>query len=153
MDFLGCEFLQQADVQTETFLTTAQRFFAQRTGRDPEANASYEMALISEMQSAAKTVEPERFASEHIREDDQDLFLQRIREAGLPTKSFRKDVSLVASKIRRMRIQTARGADVYAPPEMFNDGSVVIESAEEGDALITVRDAVSKVTGASGKRK
>lgn len=153
VDFLGCRFVQQADVQTETFLNVAQKFFAQRTRNDPESNANYEIALLAEMQSGASVIQPEKFALEHVREEDQDLFLQRLRDSGLSTKPFRKDISLVAPRIRRMRIQTARGADVFAPPDMFDDGSVTIHNTDgNGHATITVRDTVAKVTGASGKR-
>jgi ribosomal protein L14E/L6E/L27E len=149
--FLGCQFRQQADVQTETFLTTAQKFIAQRTADDPETNAAYEMALLSEMRSSSAMIQPEKFAAEHLHEDDQDLFVRRVRESGLPTKSFRKDVALVANKIRRMRIQTGRGADVFAPPDMFADGSVTVEKDADSGSLITVRDSVKKMTGAGGK--
>lgn len=151
--FLGCQFRQQADVQTEAFLNLAQKFFAQRTKNDPEANAAYEIALLAELQSGSDKIQPEQFATDHLRDEDQDLFLQRVRDAGLPTKSFRKDVTLVKSRIRRMRIQTERGADVFAPPDMFDDGSVTVEQGDEGaTSMITVRDAVTKMTGASGKR-
>jgi hypothetical protein len=150
--FLGCQFRQQADVQTEVFLNLAQKFFAQRTKDDPEANASYEIALLAELQSGSHKVQPEKFAVDHLRDEDQDLFLQRVRDAGLPTKSFQKDVALVKGRIRRMRIQTERGADVFAPPEMFDDGSVTVEKSNGAGSLITVRDQVQKMSGASGKR-
>jgi hypothetical protein len=150
--FLGCQFRQQADVQTETFLNLAQKFFAQRTKDKPETNASYEIALLAELQSGADKIRPEKFAADHLDDDDQDLFLQRVRDAGLPTKSFRKDVTLVKSRIRRMRIQTERGADVFAPPGMFDDGSVSVEKSDGQDSVITVRDTVTKMSGASGKR-
>jgi 37-kD nucleoid-associated bacterial protein len=150
--FLGCQFRQQADVQTEAFLDLAQKFFIQRTKDDPEANAAYEIALLAEMQSGSARIQPEKFAADHLRDDDQDLFLQRVRDAGLPTKSFRKDVTLIKSRIRRMRIQTERGADVLAPPDMFDDGSVTVVSSDGSDSVITVRDIVKKMSGASGKR-
>jgi len=150
--YLGCQFRQQADVQTETFLALAEKFIAQRTKDDPEANATYEIALLAELQSGNTKIRPESFAAQHLSVDDQDLFLQRVRDAGLPTKSFRKDVSLIKSKIRRLRVQTARGADVYAPPDMYEDGSLTVENDEESGSIIVVRDEVTRMLGASGKR-
>lgn len=151
--FLGCIFQQQADVQTETFLNAAQKFFTQRTEEDPEKNATYEIALLAEMQSSSGTINPENFALNHLDEDDQDLFLQRLRDNGIPTKSFSKDTALVKSKIRRMRISTNRGADIYAPPSMYEDGSVSVSNADNEESVITVRDKVGKISGASGKRE
>ncbi|HJT92880.1 MAG TPA: hypothetical protein VJ777_13180, partial [Mycobacterium sp.] len=58
----------------------------------------------------------------------------------------------VKNKIRRMRISTDRGADVYAPPDMHADGSVAIENTDDGPSIITVRDNVKRISGASGKR-
>jgi hypothetical protein len=150
--FLGCQFRQQADVQTEAFFDLAQKFFAQRTKDDPETNATYEIALLAELQSGADKIQPEKFAADHLRDEDQDLFLQRVRDAALPTKSFRKDVTLIKGRIRRMRIQTERGADVFAPPDMFEDGSLTVEKGDGEESLITVRDLVKRMYGASGKR-
>jgi hypothetical protein len=152
IEFLGCQFRQKPDVVTERFFKTAQTFIANRSQDDPEKNATYEIALLSEMQSSATTIQPEQFAIDHLEEDDQDLFLQNLRDAGVPTNSVRKDTALVKSKIRRMRISTDRGADVYAPPDMHADGSVAIENTEDGPSIITVRDNVKRISGASGKR-
>lgn len=152
IEFLGCRFRQKPDVVTERFFKTAQKFISNRSQGDPEKNATYEIALLAEMQSSSTAIQPEQFAADHLEEDDQDLFLQNLHDAGVPTNSFRKDNTLVKSKIRRMRITTDRGADVYAPPEMHADGSVAIESSNDGPSIITVRDNVKRISGASGKR-
>ncbi|MBV5244374.1 nucleoid-associated protein [Mycolicibacterium sp. PAM1] len=152
IEFLGCQFRQKPDVVTEKFFKTAQTFITNRSQNDPEKNATYEIALLSEMQSSSTAIQPEQFAANHLEEDDQDLFLQNLRDAGVPTNTFPKDTTLVKSKIRRMRISTERGADVFAPPEMHADGSVAIENSADGGSLITVRDNVKRISGASGKR-
>ncbi|WP_328859298.1 nucleoid-associated protein [Williamsia herbipolensis] len=153
VSFLGCQFREQADVQTETFLTAAQKFITQRTRNDPEANAQYEIALLAEMQSGSKMIRSEDFAAAHLRAEDQDLFLGVLRDEGLPTKSFSKDTALIKAKIRRLRITTERGADVYAPPEMFQDGSLSVERQDGDTSLIQLRDTVKQMGGASGKRQ
>ncbi|WP_165839771.1 nucleoid-associated protein [Mycobacterium montefiorense] len=150
--FLGCRFRQQADVQTETFLKLAQQFIAERSRDDPEKNAVYEIALLADLQSSSDTIQPEKFAADHLREDDQDLFLERIQDEGLPIKSFVKDTTLIKNNIRRMRIRTERGADVFAPPDMFSDGSLTVQNGDGVDSVITLRDKVKQMGGASGKR-
>lgn len=152
IEFLGCQFRQKPDVVTEKFFKTAQTFISNRSQDDPEKNATYEIALLAEMQSSSNAIQPEQFAVDHLEENDQELFLQSLRDAGVPTNSFRKDTSLVKGKIRRMRISTDRGADVYVPPDMHADGSVAIKETDEGHSIITVRDNVKRISGANGKR-
>ncbi|AWG64741.1 hypothetical protein DDT46_13675 [Mycobacteroides abscessus] len=152
IEFLGCKFRQKADVVTEMFFNSAQTFIANRSQDDPEKNATYEIALLSVMQSSSKVIEPQEFAADHLEEDDQDLFLQTLLDAGVPTSSFPKDTTLVKSKIRRMRISTERGADVYAPPDMHQDGSVAIETDDAGESTIRVRDNIKKISGGNGKQ-
>jgi hypothetical protein len=152
IEFLGCEFRQKPDVVTEKFFKTTQTFISNRSQGDPEKNATYEIALLAEMQSSSTAIKPEQFALDHLEQDDQELFLQNLRDSGVPTNSFAKDTTLVKSKIRRMRISTDRGADVYAPPDMHTDGSVAIEKTDGGPSIITVRDNVKRISGASGKR-
>lgn len=152
IEFLGCQFRQQADVQTEIYLKMAQRFIAERSRDDPEKYAAYEIALLADLQSSSQTIQPEKFAADHLRGDDQDLFIERIQGEGLPGKSFPKDTTLIKNNIRRMRIRTERGADVFAPPDMFNDGSLTVQSSDGNDSVITLRDKVKQMGGASGKR-
>jgi len=79
------------------------------------------------------------------------LFLERVQEEGLPAKSFAKDTTLIKNNIRRMRIRTERGADVFAPPDMFNDGTLTVQNGDGSASVITLRDKVKQIGGASGK--
>lgn len=152
VQYLGCQFVQRPDVLTENFMKSTQKFIAAATKGNPEMNAVYEIALLSEMQSNSGRVDPQAFARDHLGVDDRDEYLNQLRVHGVPTNSFPKDVSLVKSSIRRMRIHTERGADVLAPPEMFDDGSVTIEKSKSGSSTITVQDTVAKISGASGQK-
>jgi hypothetical protein len=153
VDFLGCQFVQRPDYLTESFMKTAQGFILKATKHDPEATAEYEIALLSEMQSRGNRILPEVFARDHLRAEHQDEFIARIEEVGLPRKGFTKDVSLVRGSIRRMKVQTLRGATVLVPPEMYEDGSLTVTDLADNDASrITVTDRITGISGASGPK-
>lgn len=152
IEFLGCQFVRRSDVLTETFFKEGQRFIARTAKDDPERHADYQIALLSEMQSSSKSLSAETFAQLHLRQEDQDAFVAHLSDCGLPVKSFRKDVTLVASSIRRFKLQTERGATVLAPPEMYSDGSLTVESSDEQLSTLTITDHITHMSGASGPK-
>ncbi|WP_231988514.1 nucleoid-associated protein [Nakamurella panacisegetis] len=154
IEFLGCKFVQRADVLTETFLKATQKFIRVVTKDDPEANAEYEIAVIAELQGNSDRVMPTSFAANHLRPEHQDEYMAAIEAAGLPAQSFEKDTTLISSQIRRIRISTARGADALVPPDMYQDGSVQVSETETGgQSTITITDRITKMSGAGGKVK
>jgi hypothetical protein len=152
VEFLGCAFTQRADVLTEKFFKETQRFIATAAKNDPERTAEYEIALLSEMQGGGRRITPETFAQLHLRSDDQDAYLARISAAGLPVKGFQKNVELVRSTIRRMKVQTARGATVLVPPDMYTDGALTVDELGDGMSAVTVTDHITGITGAGGPK-
>ena len=153
VDFLGCMFVQRPDVLTETFFKETQRFI-HRAGRgDPEKTAEYEIALLSEMQSGARRLIPETFAQLHLRKEDRDDYLGSMSSAGLPVKGFPKANDLVQATIRRLKVQTARGATVFVPPDMYEDGSLTVEEIDEELSAVTITDRITGMTGAGGPKR
>lgn len=152
VEFLGCTFTQRADVLTEKFFKETQRFIAQAGKNDPEKTAEYEIALLSEMQGAARRLVPETFAQLHLRQEDRQTYLARIAAAGLPVKGFQKDNDLVQSSIRRMKVQTFRGATVLVPPDMYDDGALTVEELDDGMSAVTVTDRITGISGAGGPK-
>jgi hypothetical protein len=152
VEFLGCKFVQRPDVLTERFLSTSQKYITRVTKDDSEANARYEVALLAELQSNSGRISPDTFASTHLDKQHRDGFINALVEAGVPTKGFKKDVGLVSSRIRRMRIVTARGADVLVPPGMLEDGSVTVVPTDGKSSVVTVNDEVVRMTGAGGRQ-
>jgi hypothetical protein len=108
--------------------------------------------LLSEMQGGGRRITPETFAQLHLRSDDQDAYLARISAAGLPVKGFQKNVELVRSTIRRMKVQTARGATVLVPPDMYTDGALTVDELGDGMSAVTVTDHITGITGAGGPK-
>jgi hypothetical protein len=152
VEFLGCAFTQRADVLTETFFKETQRFIARAAKDDPEKTAEYEIALLSEMQSGGRRIIPETFAQLHLRQEDKDAFLGLIASRGLPGKGFQKNVELVASTIRRLKVQTERGATVLVPPAMYEDGSMTVIQSDNDQSTVTLTDRITGMSGASGPK-
>ena len=152
VEFLGCAFTRRSDVMTEDFFKATHRFMSRAAKGDPEKTASYEIALLSEMQSGARQVVPSTFAQNHLAPDDRDAYLAHITSLGLPLRGFRKDTSLIATKIRRLKVQTQRGATVFVPPDMYSDGSLTVEDSGEGQSTVTLTDRITGMTGASGPK-
>lgn len=154
VEFLGCQFTQRSDVQTEQFFKTTQSFIARSTRGEPETTAEYEIALLSEMQNQARRISPEHFAQRHIKAEHRDEYLSKIQAAGLPVRGFTKDTGLVSSSIRRVKIQTGRGATVLVPPPMYEDGSVTVQATDEPESSqIIITDKISSISGASGPKR
>lgn len=153
MEFLGCDFVQRADVQTQTFFKATQSFINRATKDNPETTAAYEIALLSELQGRTATVNAEQFARQHLHDDHQDEYIGYLTSAGVAVRGFNKDTSLIDSHIRRVKIQTERGATVLVPPTMYDDGAVSVTNVEGSDEqAITVRDAITGIAGASGPK-
>lgn len=152
VEFLGCMFTRRPDVMTEDFFKQTQRFIGRAAKGDPEKTAEYEIALLSEMQSGAKRLVPETFAQLHLRTEDRDPYLSQMTAIGLPTKGFQKDVQLVKSSIRRLKVQTSRGATVLVPPAMYEDGVFKVEKLDDNLSTVSITDRITGMSGASGPK-
>lgn len=154
VEFLGCQFVQRPEVLTENFFNASQSFINRTAKGDPEAGAAYEIALLSEMQAATATINAEQFAHHHLREEHRDDFMAHLTKEGVVLRGFNKDVSLVTGQIKRVKIQTERGATVLVPPAMYEDGAVSVSNADdETEKVIVVRDAITSIGGAGGGPK
>jgi hypothetical protein len=147
---LGCDFTERDDVLTQRFFETAQRWIARQ--KDPEVKARYEMALLSEMQSSKRRLSAAQFAQDHIDENEADGFVADLISAGVPQRDFGKDVQHIRGSIRRVKVQTRRGASLYVPPDMYEDGSFQVTKGDEGQSTLSLHDEVTRMTGASGPK-
>lgn len=151
-DVLGCQFLERPDVNTQTFFKTAEKWIASLN--DPEKSARYEVALIAELQSTKVNLNVGSFARNHLDPEDRDSFIVEAAKAGVSASPIYKDVTLVLSQIKRVKVQTLRNASVFAPPEMLDDGSFSIVTNELTKiSEIVIRDEVKSISGASGTPK
>lgn len=149
-NYLGCTWKEQPELVTERFLHVVQKWI--NSVNDPEKRARYTVALIAELQGAGDSLSIDRFAAIHLDVGDQDPF-RRVASETLPSTEFSKDNKLVQSRISNVRLDTARGVMIVAPPDLLQDGTVTVED-ETGhgaaDSRIVIHDRVEKTAG-SGK--
>lgn len=152
VNYLGCVFVRRADVLTKLYFDEAQKIIARECKDDPSQRADCEMALLVDMQGATKRIVPSAFAATHLPEHVQDLFLNKMRDLGFPSGGFPKDVALIETGIKRMRMQTLRGATVIVPPSMHRDGSLKVGPAKGGASRITIVDKILDMRGGGGPK-
>lgn len=152
VEFLGCKFVHRPDWQTQQFFKAAQKVISEVAKDDPDTAADYQMAVLSEMRSQARQISPEDFAAHHIKAEHRDDFMARVVSAGVPRRAFTKDVSLIKNRVRRIQINTANGATILAPPAMWDEGLVSIETSDDGTSQIVVKDKVTRVLGGNGTK-
>jgi hypothetical protein len=143
--FLGCVLAERSDVLTEKFQNATELWINQVP--DPSLRARYEIALISELQSNASTLSATGFASRHLDLVDRDDYEAFMGSQGVPQRSFDKDTTLVANRLNRIRLDTESGVTVIGAPNSYEDGTISLNSGEDGDAVITVRDRLQLVSG------
>jgi hypothetical protein len=145
-EFLACEYREAPEIMTQSFHAVAERF--NNTIDDPEKRVRYGNALLAEMVSNSNMVVPRTFAEQHLEAEDRQPFLDALRQGGVGTARFRKDVSRIRTRLRRTSIRTEHGAEVVADPVMFEEGQVIIvpATADESDR-IEIRDKIRSVNG------
>ena len=149
--FLGCGYVEEPRVLTQRLLKASQKWIAATCREDPELHARYEIALLSEMQSNGHRISAEGFAATNLEPEHQDQYVSAVMSAGVPRGQFSKDTSLVATEIRRVKVNTERDATIIVPPAMYEDGSLKIENTVGSKTRITIEDDIRSMSGASGK--
>lgn len=152
LQFLGFHYVEQPTVLTQRLFNASQKWIRQTLKDDPELSAEYEIALLAQMQSRSTRLSPRRFATESLNLEHRDPYLAALSAAGVPPREFLKDTQLIANEIRRVKVHTARDATIYAPPSMYEDGSLKIEQVDGRRTKITLEDEVRSISGASGPK-
>jgi hypothetical protein len=117
-EFLGCQLKENPAERTLAFAQAADRFFAERVA-DPHTQGSYQLAMLTELQSNALDLRPQSFARDHLKQPDRAPFMDAMRGARIdPTVAFAKDVELV--RIDKLRIDFERH---HARRLSWRDGS------------------------------
>ncbi|WP_224278495.1 nucleoid-associated protein [Nocardioides lacusdianchii] len=148
--YLGCAWKERPELVTERFMDTVQKWI--NSLEEPEKRARYTVDLISELQSPDTGLSISSFASAHLDVADRDPFERAAREV-LPSAEIPKDLTLVQSRINNVRMDTASGIVVIAPPEPMRDGTLTVESDQGGKSVITIHDQISGTGGSGPMRK
>lgn len=141
--FLGCKLREAPEERTRRFFEAAQEFINTEV-RSPDTKATYEVALLAEMQAQVPQLDPRSFASRHFARADAQRFVQYLETEGIAPQVFDKDTSRVATRIAQMALETTEGIRVSGPRTAWQK-SVAVEEHTEGRARITVDGAIKHV--------
>jgi 37-kD nucleoid-associated bacterial protein len=143
--FLGCMLKTAADVATERFFTATQAWI--NSLEDPEAKARYEIALLAQMNSEAKTITPTQFAEQNLAPQHRDAFRNALTAAAAPSTRFTKDLRLVEPRIRRVAATFEEfDGRLLATPEGFKRFVRVPEGQARGP--VEIHDRLKGMHGA-----
>jgi hypothetical protein len=143
-DFLGFRMHETAAVLTERFLDVSESWIAGIP--DPEKQARYEVAVLAQLQSAARSINVPQFADMNIDEDDHQSFRQAVRSGGLRWSTVAKDTAAIGGRIKRVAYNFASGIKIVGRPDAVN-AHVQVENLEDRRARVTVEDELKQIRG------
>lgn len=149
LQLLGCSLTQRAQELTEQFFDATQDWLNGSSVTDPEVRAKVEIALIAEMGSEARQLNPLLFAAAHVPVAHRDSFMGSLTARGVSATSFKKDIDLVESRLKRVQIETTTGVLILAPPDKLSDGTVAVSN--EGSGSVKIHDGIKRVSGRGGR--
>ena len=139
--FLGCQLRVSPKAATKAFFVGAVDWVNTYV-HDPDAKARYMFAVLAELNSQERDIDPTEFARRTIDVDRRDSFLRHIAANDVPPTLFEKDVALIKSQLKGMRIDIENGIFVFVPPGQ-ND-KVTFEGATVNDAPKTIIEGALK---------
>ena len=140
--FLGCRLREAPEVTTKKFFVAAQEF-VNKDVADPVAKAEYMMALHAEVSSNRSTIQPRRFAEEHLKGRDRKAFVRHLEESQVPTTQIEKNTELIKSQLARTRWDFESGLALLGSPSSFEE-HVTIERLQTGETLTQITDRLTR---------
>lgn len=143
-DFLGCRLRESSDVMTKEFFESTEDFINERVS-DPVNRASYQSALIAEMNSNRTQIRPHSFAQSYFKDADRAKYVSYLRDNGV-RGTVVKDTTLVRSQISRIQVDLESGISVIASSEAF-DSHIEMESLDDDQMRMKIEDKLKRVKG------
>ena len=143
--FLGCELREDPAVSTQNFLAEAEYWFNTAIF-DPVKQASYTVALLTEVRRNLDTINPGAFAREYLALEDRQAFIEHLDASGVPTIAFPKDTNLVESRLKNVSMKMESGLMILGSVEAF-DSKVNVRNTDNGQAEVTIIDRVQNMRG------
>lgn len=149
--FLGMKYREEPSVLTEQFMDRFTNAI-NASSLPSERRLDIQSALISEMTSNKRNLDPNEFIRDHV----PSAFATEIRslasEKGAPMIVFSKDISRIDSKLNRVRVNLSNDVHVVAPPDLIGpNGDVTVETSVDGQDVIRIKGRIESIRN-SGSR-
>lgn len=139
--FLGCKLAERPEVTTKAFFATAARILGEI--EDPEERANGLMALRTTLLSQEDTLNTEKFARAHLPKERRKEFMAALEEAGLPAGEHVKNISLLTSDLKHLRVSLESGIHITVPPGA--EERMSIEEQESGESELKIVDTIKTI--------
>ncbi len=145
--FLGFVLREAPQVTTGKFYDATQVFINNAVS-DASTKARYQIALLAEASADTATLDPWSFANRGLERQDRQRYIEHLQEAGVPTQSFQKDITLIAPRLKRMQLSFDSGVVVLSPPGAY-DAELRVVRLDDGRVRATIEDGLTNVRGRS----
>jgi len=143
-EFLGCKLVDDPPEATRKYFDTAEGYINTRVA-DPEKQARYEGALLAQMNSASLSIDPDRFARDHLDTDEHQPFLDHLKARAAQTTTFPKDTGRIKARIKRVAYRFDSGIKLTGTPTAMAE-HVKIVTSDDG-TRVTVTDEIAQMSG------
>ena len=109
---------------------------------DEDDKLEYFTALYAELRSNKKKIEPVQFIQDHIGDDHKGPLLQALKDRGVPSAAFVKDVTDLPRQGRAPKLKTVGGLTISGEPEAME---AVGTGDVDGEHVIVIRDSLRAV--------
>lgn len=148
--FLGCRLRDDPAQVTSRFYVAAERFINDMVS-DPEKRARYHRALLTDLTSQADTINPKKFAEQHLDQADRKSFIAHVRSGGVMAPHFPRDTALIESRLKEEEYVLGSGIRVRGRPAAFDEHADI---SQDGVMLeMVIRDRLKSVKGAAARRR
>jgi hypothetical protein len=149
--FLGCRQKQDPQLLTQGFHDAAIDWVDNHVS-DSERSVRYLMALMVELRSNGRTLDPTAFAAHHLDLHDQDGFLEYLGSHSVPTTVFDKDVTRIATRLSELRLGFENGIFIVAPVKAVREAVDVVDHPD-GTSTVTVQGKINSTRSHASRRK
>lgn len=134
-DFMGLTVSANDKVLTKMFFAKMTDAIKDKYKNDYLRKNDADEVLNAEMHNQNTTLNPRDVIDRAICLDDRDYFYRRVLSEEMPP-SFRKNISLIDSRMINRSMSISDDIKIFAPQGMFQDDSFVIDRETDNDYVI-----------------
>lgn len=145
--FLGCQQKNEPREVTRRFHDVTIDWINSHVA-DPDIRINYVIAVLAELQSPTRFLNPVAFAQQHLDIVHRDAFIEHLQAADVPCQTFDKDTEHLENRLKNMRVGFANGAFIVAPvgEDSTDSGEIVLEDQGDGITSVTITGTVTTAT-------
>ena len=134
-EFLGCRHMVRPRTLTKAFKDTVTEFINKQV-TDEDDKIRYFIALQAELHSNKSKIDPPDFIQKHVRKEHKGALQKKLREKGVPTAAFSKDLTGLPSQGRKSRYMTQGGITISGDAGEMEERVEVRESNSGSEIVI-----------------